>query len=651
MKLETLVNPITKTSPFKTKKYEIESSPYAFQLLIKQLYKNPIQSIIRELISNAYDSHQQINNPAPVKVLFPTSLEPYFTVEDFGTGLSPDDINNIYTVLFRSNRRESNNFIGGFGLGAKCPFSYTDHFLITSFYKNTEYQYAAIINAEGIPEINLINELPTVRSNGLIIKVPIAQEDQNKFVYNGKDILQWFPGLETNITVEKPFTLIDTPKFSILKRGNSLTNGIYALIQNIVYPVDVNILFKNEYMRTYGWQGSLLLKFQIGELSITPNREDLNYDEKTLQRLKTAYATAKLEIESIMQHNIMLCPTYENACKKFIHHFLVLNSWDWWDVKKLYHIDQPGLPLSKYYSYTAPNDFKITHLPYNRKTKKPSIQNWKDHINLNLLEKHTIFWAPEKCTHIKEHLYQATSTSYFNNTTNLLIKGSDEKTITDIFNNLLLEPVTFVDLTKYNYTPQPKYQTKDLSLKTITSGSINPDNYYQHTLYYVQMSETCSKTKNWTLTDLYRLNYALNCINDKDIEIVQLPKYRWSIPSKLNKIHWVNLEENIEDILSTYLNEHLEDVQKCQIIDKLPQSEDIKAFLGLSYLSSHLRPTKNYGVYINALNMTKIKIPENPTLKMEIENFVTKYKTLIHERIYNLDIIHAYTFYKDHANA
>lgn len=650
MKIETLINPLTKSGSFKTKEYEIESSPYAFQLLIKQLYKNPIQSIIRELISNAYDSHQQANNPAPPKVFFPTLLEPYFTVEDFGTGLSPEDINNIYTVLFRSNRRNSNKYIGGYGLGAKSPFSYTDHFLITSFYKNTEFQYAAIINAKGIPEINLINELPTTRSNGLIIKIPVTEKDQHKFVYDGKDILSWFPNLETNIEITQPIKLIDTPKFMVLKNINSMSNGFYVLIENIIYPIDLSILFKGKYIHTYRWQGSLVFKFQIGELSITPNKEDLNYDEGTIQKLKTAYNNAKQEIEEIMQHNINLCPTYEEACKKYIHHFLILNSWDWWDVKKLYHINQPNTLLSKYLKYITPNNIKITYLSFNYKKQKLTIQEWKDFVNLNVLEKYTIYWAPEKCKYIKERLHKATLTTS-NNKTNLLIKGSDEKTITKIFNDLLLEPITFIDISKYNYTPEPKYEEKNIALKTISGTPIFINNYNLHTLYYVQMDEYHSKTQQWTLHELQKFNYALNCINEKEIKIVQLPKYRWSIRSKLNHIYWINLEENIKDILSSYLNANLEDIQKYQIIHEFPLAEAITTFLHQSHSFPHLEPTKCYRNLLDALELIKIEIPKNPILKLEIKNFVTKYKTLITERVYNSDIIHAYTFYKEHTDA
>lgn len=650
MKLETLINPIKKSDSFQAKKYEIDPSPYAFQLLIKQLYKHPIKSIIRELISNAYDSHQQANNPAPVKVLFPSTLDPYFIVEDFGTGLSPEDINNIYTVLFRSNRRSSNDFIGGFGLGAKCPFSYTDHFLITSFYKNTEFQYAAIINADGIPEINLINELPTTRPNGLIIKVPVLRDDHSKFIYNGKEILSWFPNLETNIEIEKPFLLIDTPKFSVSKKINYSSHGAFALIQNVIYPLDLQTIFKPDYFATYKWQGSLILKFQIGELSITPNREDLNYNEKTIQILKDRYNETKKEVQNIMQQNIITCPTYEQACKKYIHHYLILNSWDWWDTNIIYHIGQPKTPLSKYITYTPPNNLKITYIPCNRKTRNPSLQNWKDSINLDLLEKPTIYWAPEKHNYIKERLYKAYST-ISTNKTNLLIKGGDKETITKIFNDLLLEPITLIDLTDYNYIPQPKYQIKNLSLKTINCGPINPNDYYQNTLYYVQMDETRSKTKKWTLSELYNINYALTCITDKQIPIVQLQKYRWSIPSKLNEIYWIDLEKNIEDIFSSYLNEHLKDIQKHQIINQFTISENIRTFLKRSYLSPHLIPDKDYDPYITALNLLKIEIPKNPTLEKEIKTFVTKYETLITERVYNSDIIQAYTFYKEHNNA
>ena len=87
------------------------------------------------------------------------------------------------------------------------------------------------------------------------------------------------------------------------------------------------------------------------------------------------------------------------------------------------------------------------------------------------------------------------------------------------------------------------------------------------------------------------------------------------------------------------------------IYNQFTISEAIRSFLRQSYLSPHLIPDEYYDPYITALNLLKIEIPKNPTLEKEIKTFVTKYKTLITERVYNSDIIQAYTFYKEHNNA
>ena len=68
----------------------------------------------------------------PFEVHLPTILEPYFSVRDYGTGLTDQEIESIYTTYFESTKTNSNEYIGALGLGSKSPFSYTDNFTVTS---------------------------------------------------------------------------------------------------------------------------------------------------------------------------------------------------------------------------------------------------------------------------------------------------------------------------------------------------------------------------------------------------------------------------------------------------------------------------------------------------------------------------------------
>lgn len=103
--------------------FRIKESAKAFSILSSSLYQNPIRSIIRELGCNARDAHVAAKNPEPWVLSLPTALSPEFAVKDYGTGLSHEEVMQIYTTYFESTKTNSNDFVGALGLGSKSPFS------------------------------------------------------------------------------------------------------------------------------------------------------------------------------------------------------------------------------------------------------------------------------------------------------------------------------------------------------------------------------------------------------------------------------------------------------------------------------------------------------------------------------------------------
>src|SRR5690242_6346040 len=100
--------------------FRIKASKKAFEILSNGLYSHKIKAVVRELSTNAADSHAAAGKgDVPFKVHLPNNLEPYFYVKDEGVGLSPEQVNTIYTTYFESDKIESNDFTGCLGLGSK----------------------------------------------------------------------------------------------------------------------------------------------------------------------------------------------------------------------------------------------------------------------------------------------------------------------------------------------------------------------------------------------------------------------------------------------------------------------------------------------------------------------------------------------------
>ena len=72
--------------------FNMAATAEAFQILSSNLYSNPKLAIIRELSTNAYDSHRDAGkDDEPFYLHLPTESEQFFCIRDFGTGI-PEDL-------------------------------------------------------------------------------------------------------------------------------------------------------------------------------------------------------------------------------------------------------------------------------------------------------------------------------------------------------------------------------------------------------------------------------------------------------------------------------------------------------------------------------------------------------------------------------
>ena len=103
----------------------MEMNAQLYSVLSDKMYTNPIQSIIREILSNAIDANIAAGVQKPVQVHFANPVEPVFYIKDFGIGMTEEEIIKVFGTYGASNKRNDNTQIGGLGLGAKTPFAPT----------------------------------------------------------------------------------------------------------------------------------------------------------------------------------------------------------------------------------------------------------------------------------------------------------------------------------------------------------------------------------------------------------------------------------------------------------------------------------------------------------------------------------------------
>ena len=133
----------------------------AFEMLARQ-YSNPIKAILQEIGANAADSQIRASkSDVPFKVKLPNNLDNHLRIRDFGIGMSKDVIYNVYINYMKSDKTDTNEETGFFGIGSKTPLAYADSFNITTYNNGIMSMYSLGYNESGIPELNEFGDYPT----------------------------------------------------------------------------------------------------------------------------------------------------------------------------------------------------------------------------------------------------------------------------------------------------------------------------------------------------------------------------------------------------------------------------------------------------------------------------------------------------------
>lgn len=299
--------------------YVVANTKHVMEILSNHLYSNKVNSVIRELLTNAYDSHIISGQKLSVKIILPTQQNLTFSVRDYGTGLSHDDVVNMYRMYGVSNKDGSNkDVIGYMGIGSKSPFAYTDSFTTISYYNGVKRVYINAKNDERLPTINLIHTSETNEPNGLEISFAVKSKDINSFIENTKKILEFF---------DDSFCPNDIPKIdkTIIMSGNGWEwsksergNKLMIVVGTISY--EVNIYHDIDELRDILQTPScncFYIFCNPGDVSISASRESIQYDKKTINFLKKRLPEVYKDVHNCIQKEINSAHSFYQAHKKF----------------------------------------------------------------------------------------------------------------------------------------------------------------------------------------------------------------------------------------------------------------------------------------------------------------------------------------------
>lgn len=275
-----------------------EDQGMIFELLRSKMYADPIGSICREVASNSRDANREVGKPTtPIKISIIAPNEMFnisdlsISFEDEGPGISPQRMTDVFLKYAASTKRSTNTFTGGFGLGAKTPFAYTDIFHIITVSEGVKFHYLAYIDETRVGKVSQLSTAKTTEVNGTKIIVPIQPKDRQRFeqavitattFWDVKPTLKNFtagyPSYGTILTTTSGTKVIEERSCS----NNYDSSSYIACIDGIAYRLKTDML-KLQNLNDLCLK--IVIPFSNGILNISSNRETLQYDEETIKIL------------------------------------------------------------------------------------------------------------------------------------------------------------------------------------------------------------------------------------------------------------------------------------------------------------------------------------------------------------------------------
>ena len=407
MKLATLPERHFESSKdFEQHDFVIGDETFIIDILRSKMYSNAVKTLTQEIMTNARDAHQEAGkNTVPIEVKLPNTLEPFFGVRDFGPGITPDRMKNIFVKYGVSSKRDTNDQVGGYGLGAKSPWAYTDTFNIITFTPEKRDNIDRMIRREYISYIDntrkgklvLVSEEETNEPQGTYILVPCKQKDFQSFeqwtrwavnYWDVRPVIKGSPDFSWN---DIKYFMKETNWGIEEQDGNSsssIEDNALAIIDGIPYHINTNSIFNSDWWNNANetlkkdhamfvrlLDSSLRLFFKTGEVYLTANREEIDYKNDIIEKiiLKMVDIVAKFRVK--FQDDISKCKnlwdaglTYKRLRKKF--KYVPSLTWNNIDVEKemmfeRYYNDRPYDSEIVYYNR---NDYNDTYSRRYRRT-------------------------------------------------------------------------------------------------------------------------------------------------------------------------------------------------------------------------------------------------------------------------------------------
>lgn len=279
-----------------------ENSLAKIMSVLTNLYSDPELAVVREYLTNALDAQIEAQEAdksyvwRPIEVTTPSHFAKEYKVRDFGTGMSVDDIKEIYSKYGKSTKENSNAVTGMLGLGSKCALTYTGQFTITGYKNGVRTRAIVSKDDNDIPVFMIVDTRASDEPNGVEISVPVR--DRNTFEQKTKEFLRWWKPGQVLVNGHEPtahsYPLVSNDPITVNINGKDVTTPVevhlientyrygdtpqsYVVMGNVPYQVDKEYVEQTLTKANLGFVAYV----PMGSVDFPPSREKLFYNART----------------------------------------------------------------------------------------------------------------------------------------------------------------------------------------------------------------------------------------------------------------------------------------------------------------------------------------------------------------------------------
>ncbi len=181
MKLAQHTNELETNVPAKTRNFGVKNAAKLIGMMRTGIYTYKIRTPVQEYMSNARDAMREAKSTKRIIVTVPNALNPVFKVRDFGPGITPDRMDNVFIEYGGTTKDDTNDQAGGFGVGSKSAWAYTDSFTVVSITDGIKRTYVMHIGTTNEGSYNLISEEKTTEETGTEVQIAVKPNDIPEF--------------------------------------------------------------------------------------------------------------------------------------------------------------------------------------------------------------------------------------------------------------------------------------------------------------------------------------------------------------------------------------------------------------------------------------------------------------------------------------